>query len=380
MRKMLVTFVVFVLTAAVTPAQELTDETLLMTFIPNVQFAPMYVAIADGYFEEQGFDISLEYLNEPDVVDLVAAGQQRFGIVSGEQVILAGTRGRPITYVYSWFQQYPVGIVYDTTLELTSLEDLAGVTIGIPGRFGASYFGVGAILNAAGLTEQDITLEEIGFASPEVLCTGGVRAASVYLNNEPLQVAARIAAGDCDALTDIATFAVSDVADLVSNGIITNHATIADNPETVANFVAGFHGGLVSTMQNPARAYLTSEPFVEGLTMTDELRTLLEDMAAERETMLEDNDLWGNALLAANQADLERVVDAVGLDAALQFNVLIRSIELWYADAPGLTTLGAWEQMTEAMQAVGQLDDMPDLEALFTNEFVPTEADRADSD
>lgn len=380
MRKTLLTFIVTMLTFAVTPAQDLTDETLLMTFIPNVQFAPMYVAIADGYFEEQGFNVTLEYLNEPDVVDLVAAGQQRFGIVSGEQVILAGTRGRPITYVYSWFQQYPVGIIYDATLDLTSPEDLAGATIGIPGRFGASYFGVGAILNAAGLTEQDITLEEIGFAAPEVLCTGRVQAASVYLNNEPLQVAARIAAGDCGDLSEIQTFAVADVADLVSNGIITNRATVEDDPEVVANFVAAFHAGLLQTMQNPARAYLTSETFVEGLPMSDELRDVLEELAAEREAMLADAGLWGDELRDANQADLERVVDAVGLDAALQFNVLVRSIELWYADEPGMTTLGAWQQMTEAMQAVGQLEETPDLEALFTNEFVPAEANRADTD
>src|SRR4051812_19719196 len=73
-------------------AQEPQPERFLLTFIPNIQFSPMYVSIEQGYFSEAGYDVSLEYLNEPDVIDLVAAGQVHFGVASGEQVILANAR------------------------------------------------------------------------------------------------------------------------------------------------------------------------------------------------------------------------------------------------------------------------------------------------
>ena len=43
-----------------------TEETLIttqltMVYIPNIQFAPIYVAIEKGYFRTAGFDIVLEY-------------------------------------------------------------------------------------------------------------------------------------------------------------------------------------------------------------------------------------------------------------------------------------------------------------------------------
>ena len=74
---------------------DLEDERFLLTFVPNIQFSPLYVAIEQGYAEDAGYNLTIEYLNEPDVVDLVAAGQANFGMVSGEQVITAVSRQRP---------------------------------------------------------------------------------------------------------------------------------------------------------------------------------------------------------------------------------------------------------------------------------------------
>ena len=78
-----------------TAQEEYDDLTILMTFIPNIQFAPMYVAMNGGFFESESLIVELEYLEEPTVVDLVAASEQQFGVVSGEQVILAASQGRP---------------------------------------------------------------------------------------------------------------------------------------------------------------------------------------------------------------------------------------------------------------------------------------------
>ena len=58
-----------------------------------------------------------------------------------------------------------------------SLDQLPGMTVGIPGRFGASYSGLTTLLESAGLTEADIELNEIGFNAPEVFCLGAVDAA-----------------------------------------------------------------------------------------------------------------------------------------------------------------------------------------------------------
>ena len=64
---------------------ELQPQDLLLTFIPNIQFSPFYVGIERGIFAEAGYAMSIEHLQEPEVLDLVAVGRANYGIVTQEQ-------------------------------------------------------------------------------------------------------------------------------------------------------------------------------------------------------------------------------------------------------------------------------------------------------
>lgn len=41
-------------------------------YIPNIQFAPFYVADARGYYREEGLQLEMDYTMGPDVLKLVA--------------------------------------------------------------------------------------------------------------------------------------------------------------------------------------------------------------------------------------------------------------------------------------------------------------------
>ena len=64
-----------------------------MGFIPNVQFAPFYVAEAKGYFEEEGLQIEFNYGTEDDLLKLIGTDKL------GRTLDHAGQTGAYTAYV-----------------------------------------------------------------------------------------------------------------------------------------------------------------------------------------------------------------------------------------------------------------------------------------
>ena len=300
------------------PTEELQTLRLTLPFIPNVQFAPVYVALEKGYFNDSGFDVEIEYGNENDAVALVGAGDQYFTVASGEQVLLARSQGLPVTYVLAWYQKFPVGVASLAEENIVELENLRGKDIGIPGLFGASYIGFRALLAAGGLTEDDVTLLSIGFNQVEAIMTGQVQAGVIYLPNEPVVLR--------DQGYEVNTMGVSDYLGLVGNGLVTNEMAVEENPEMVQAFVEAFLQGIRDTIDDPYEAYEISKNYVENLGDPDQ---------------------------------------------DVQFQVLETSIELYLAPRLGYSDSAGWINMQEVLLDMGLLEAPIDLELAFTNQFIP---------
>lgn len=366
---LLLTAVMLLLGSAVAAQATPVDMPFFLTFVPNVQFSPVYAALENGHFADAGMNITIEHGDENVGVDLIAAGERQFGLISGEEVIKARANGRPVVYVYEWFQQYPVGIVVPADSPIESVADLRGHKVGIPGRFGASYNGLVALLAANDLTESDIQLEAIGFTAPEAVCVGyesnyaqGVEAAVVYLNNEPTQIETRC--------TPVRVFPVTAAADMVSNGLVTNEMAIADNPALVTAMVTAFDAGLQDVIRNPAQAYLWSAAYVDNLPLDDTFKAALESEAAAQAEFLATNPEH-TAIIESRAALLERLMAQFDAETLLQFRVLLNTIALWDADRLGYSDLASWQVTQDTLMTMGFLTGGIDLEAAFTNDFLP---------
>ena len=171
-------------------------------------------------------------------------------------------QGLPVVYVMAWYQQYPVGIVAKKSSGITSLADLRGKKIGLPGLYGANYIGGMALLYSAGLNANDFTLDSIGYNQVAVLAAGQDDAVIIYTANEPVQLEKQG--------IDYVLFKTSDALDLVANGLITNETTLKENPELVRKMVKATLQGIQYTVDHPDEAFEISKKYVENLASADQ--------------------------------------------------------------------------------------------------------------
>jgi len=300
------------------PTPSLTTVRLALGYIPDIQFAPLYMAAAKGYFTKAGIQVNFSYMDENQAAALVGSNDLQFAVISGEQVLLARAQGLPLVYVAAWYQKYPVSVVAKSDQGINTPADLRGKTIGLPGLYGANYIGLRALLHAAGLTEADVKLDSIGYTQVAALAAGRDQAVSVYTANEPVQLRAQG--------YSLSELRVADTYNLAGNGLITNETTMAGEPDLVRRMVAALLHGISDTIADPQAAYQTSLGYVDNLAQAD---------------------------------------------ATVQKQVLATTIELWKADRLGYSDPKAWDNMQAVLLDMGLLSQPLDLSKAFTNEFVP---------
>lgn len=291
---------------------------LPMGYIPNIQYAPFYVAIDKGYFAEEGIEIEFDYSFETDGVALTGAGELPFAVASGEQVLLARSQGLPVVYAFAWYQEFPISVISAPELNIKEPADLRGKKIGLPGLFGANYIGLEALLFEGGVDPKEVTMDAIGFNQVEAYASGNSDIVVGYTANEPIVISSQG--------FELSELRVADYVDLIANGIVTNEETVANDPELIKGMARALAHGIADTIANPEEAYIISLKFVENLKDQDK---------------------------------------------EVQMQVLNTSIEFWKADRIGYSNPQAWENMNNLLVKMQLIPEAIDLSKAFTNEFVP---------
>jgi len=297
--------------------QELRKVRLGTGFVPNIQFAPLYVAQKKGFYAQNGLDVQIEYGFENDFVALAAQGEREFSIASGDQIILARGQGMPITYVLKWFERFPVALVSEASKGIKTPKDLIGKTVGLPGFYGASFIGWKALLFGAGIDENAITVKQIGFTQIAALQQGIVDVAMGYIANEPVMLK--------NQGIPVNVIEVSDYINLVSNGLAVGDRLMKKEPELVKKMVQATLKGLIFTIENPEAAFEIARSVIPEL--TDE-------------------------------------------QAPVQLEVLKVSVSLWQSKKPGYSDQQAWQKSVDFMLKTGMLKKKLKVNSLYTNQFI----------
>ncbi|MEO5986097.1 MAG: ABC transporter substrate-binding protein [Candidatus Limnocylindria bacterium] len=299
------------------PSAELRPITLALGYRPDVQFAPFYVAQREGYYAAAGLEVTIEHHQAPDVQRLVADGQAEFGVADATDVMIARTAGIPVKYVSTLYQGFPVALIGDAADIPADPAGLAGMTIGTPGRFGSSWHALLALLDAGGLTEDDVTIREYPqFNQVDGLSNGDVDLITGFRNNEPLRLAARN--------EDVALLTVDEIAPLPGPGVIVGDDLLEADPALVAAFVQATAAAQAESIASPDMAFAAAEAEVPAIAEDPEVARAVLDATIE---------LWEAG--GFHDGAIDQPVWSAGYDTMVRLEFIDGSVPL--ADMLGMT-------------------------------------------
>ena len=157
--------------------KELTELDVVLDWYPNALHAFLYVAMENGYYEEEGLKVNICFpSNSNDAISLVAAGQADIGLYYQQDVIQArADQNIPVKSIGAVVQG-PLNIVLSLEEKnITSPEDLVGKTVGYAGTELSEAI-VRSIMEYVGADYKDVAMVDVGFDLMSSMTTGIVDA------------------------------------------------------------------------------------------------------------------------------------------------------------------------------------------------------------
>lgn len=297
--------------------EESEQVTVLLDWTPNTNYSGIYAAIEEGYYEEN--NLNVEVVEAPgSVVQMVAAGQAEFGISYQEEVTYARINNIPILSI--------AAIIQNNTSGFASLKEKG---IETPADFeGKSYGGWGspveeAIIKAL-MEDYDADFEEV-----DIVTTGEVDSLIVIKREADFAwiyygwtgIEAELKGME---LNFIELRKEEPALNYYTPVIITGESLAENNPKLVESFIEATAKGYRLAIDEPDRA-------------ADHLLTHAPELA---ETLVRASQDW---LADQYQADAET----------------------W-----GIQELETWEKYAQWLYQYELIDELPDMEEAFTNQFL----------
>jgi NitT/TauT family transport system substrate-binding protein len=219
-------------------AQSLRDITFVQPSPSAINSFPVFVAIGEGFFEEEGLNVTVEAINGSGaVLQALSAGQAHFGRPGPGPMIAARTRGVDAVHIYNVAARSNFGIAVQQDSDIQNVEQLRGKVIGTGTADGAEVGFARNVLTGAGMTEgEDYQFLTVGDGGP---------ATAAFLNGE---IDAYSASTADTAILNQRGMAVRDITPaefgrFFGNGIATMAETIANDRELVEAWSRAFAKG-----------------------------------------------------------------------------------------------------------------------------------------
>ena len=313
--------------ATTAAAQDLEQITFVQPSPSAINSFPVFVAIGEGYFAEEGLEVAVEAVNgSAAVLQALSAGQAHFGRPGPAPVLGARSRGVDAVFIYNVAARTNFGVVVAEDSDYQAIEDLKGTTIGTGTADGAEVGFARNVLTGAGMVEgTDYTFLTVGDGGP---------ATAAFTRGDIAAYSASVA--DAAILTQrglpVRDITPPEYQRFFGNGLATMGDTIRNNPGLVEKFGRAFARGHAFALNDANRA----------------------------------------AVLAHLKEGNPQEGEDAGFQSALFDAVRAKTVPVDDSNGLGYLPPKIWAEWQDSLVEGGDLSaPLDDLEAAYTNDFVP---------
>ncbi len=238
--------------AACGSSGDLTPVNLQLQWVAQSQFAGYYAAVDQGYYEDEGLDVTiLEGAVEIVPQQVVATGGAQFGLAWVPKALVSNEEGAGLVNVGQVFQRSGTLMVSWADSGITSPADWEGKTVGNWG-FGNEFELTAAIdkfnVTVGELVAQDFTME--------ALLNREIDTAEAMIYNEYAQVLEAINpdTGELYQPEDLNVIDFNDpsiATAMLQDAVWVTEAYAEENPDTVEAFLKASFKGWIFCRDNP---------------------------------------------------------------------------------------------------------------------------------
>jgi NitT/TauT family transport system substrate-binding protein len=252
-----------VLTGLCAAAHAADAVTVRLKWFNQAQFAGFYVAQEKGFYKSAGLDVNIQP-GGPDfpAVQMVAGGNEQFGITGADQILIARSKGVPIVALAVIYRRNPFVMFSLQKSGIKTPADWIGKKVGV--KIGGNEELIyRAVLAKAKIDKSQLTEIPVKFDIAPLLA-GAIDVWPGYLINEVL------AAEEKGFPVNI-VYPSDYSIDLYADTLFTTEAMLKSKPDAVRNFVGATLKGWNSAIAAPEEAAKITVKSGDKLTYDHEL-------------------------------------------------------------------------------------------------------------
>lgn len=229
-------------------AQTLRDVSVVLDWTPNTNHTGLYAAVDQGFYEQEGLNVTILQPGAGGADQMVASGEVPFGISYQESITQARVQGVPLVSLAAVIQHNTSGFAAPTDRNIKSPKDFEGKRYGGWGS-PVEEAVMKSIMDQEGADVSKVENINMGDADFFTAVKRDIDFAWIFYAWTGIEAKLRGEPIDMLYVKDY-----SDSLDYYTPVIATNEKQIADDPELVKAFMKATSEGYEYAIDHPAEA------------------------------------------------------------------------------------------------------------------------------